>query len=338
MFGMSLTEDLMQKLETGTGALIALNSGNHKIVFESPSLNVTLGPLIGNNLQKIIKTWSLDYRLKKNNQPSFATFKDNIEGTSYLISIVQGIDFAYVEFEDNRSGKANNLYSGIGALLHANILSYGDPWHPYRVTQNCEMLRAEMGGNLSEDEAIGLALHDIGKFGLPGYVWRKNGNRAEWIIKLSHEHPLLGLQMLNETGFNLEYAKEAIKFHHRYPNGQGYPENCMELIPDIALDCTIADTVEACFSERPYREGMTLEEVRNIIEKGDKRTPIDKFEEQRRLAMLRILPDVYEAHHSFPEIISPLSTEMLNFYNQHLRRINTPLLYDLFKICPIIFM
>jgi HD-GYP domain-containing protein (c-di-GMP phosphodiesterase class II) len=74
-----------------------------------------------------------------------------------------------------------------------------------------------------------------------------------------------------------------ILYHHEHYDGSGYPEGLKgEQIPLLARILTLADSVEAMLSERPYKErAMTVEEMINEIvsQKGKHFDPVlvEKF-------------------------------------------------------------
>ena len=54
----------------------------------------------------------------------------------------------------------------------------------------------------------------------------------------------------------------AIKHHHEFYNGEGYPEGLKgEAIPLMARILAVADTVDAMGADRPYRRGRSREEI-----------------------------------------------------------------------------
>ena len=74
-------------------------------------------------------------------------------------------------------------------------------------------------------------------------------------------HPLKGAEILG----SIKYMKEitpAIKHHHEFYNGEGYPEGLNgEAIPLMSRILAVADTVDAMGADRPYRRGRSREEI-----------------------------------------------------------------------------
>jgi HD-GYP domain-containing protein (c-di-GMP phosphodiesterase class II) len=60
-----------------------------------------------------------------------------------------------------------------------------------------------------------------------------------------------------------------VLYHHERYDGAGYPEGLKgEAIPMLARIIAVADSYDAMSSSRPYRPGMPLERVDEILTKG----------------------------------------------------------------------
>ncbi|MDI6845478.1 MAG: HD domain-containing phosphohydrolase [Candidatus Saccharicenans sp.] len=115
----------------------------------------------------------------------------------------------------------------------------------------------------------GALLHDLGKVGIPDEILLKEGPLTEEEMEIVKYHPLIGFAMIEEFSF-LQGASEVVLFHHERYDGIGYPFGLEgEAIPLGARLFSIADTVDAITSDRPYRKGssfqVALDEVRNCI-------------------------------------------------------------------------
>ncbi|HZK56318.1 MAG TPA: HD-GYP domain-containing protein [Desulfosporosinus sp.] len=111
-------------------------------------------------------------------------------------------------------------------------------------------------------------LHDLGKLGIPDAILNKNGplTTEEWTIMQSHPaNSELICSKLNFTRGILPI----IRSHHERYDGTGYPDRLKEDdIPFLARIITIADSVDAIISKRPYRHARSLDEALNELEKG----------------------------------------------------------------------
>jgi putative nucleotidyltransferase with HDIG domain len=113
----------------------------------------------------------------------------------------------------------------------------------------------------------GALLHDIGKIGIPESILRKKGPLTLIEREIIKDHPLLGYKLIEEFSF-LERAAQVVLFHHEHFTGMGYPYGLAgEQIPLEARIFSIADTVDAITSDRPYRKGRSFEEARREVER-----------------------------------------------------------------------
>jgi putative nucleotidyltransferase with HDIG domain len=122
--------------------------------------------------------------------------------------------------------------------------------------------------NFCRDIERGALLHDIGKIGIPESVLRKPGPLTVREREIVKEHPLVGYEMIEEYRF-LHKASRVVLFHHESYDGRGYPYGMKkEEIPLEARIFSIADTLDAITSDRPYRKGQSFQKAFDEIEKG----------------------------------------------------------------------
>jgi putative nucleotidyltransferase with HDIG domain len=113
----------------------------------------------------------------------------------------------------------------------------------------------------------GALLHDIGKIGIPESILRKKGPLTLIEREIIKDHPLLGFKLIEEFSF-LKRAAQVVLYHHEHYDGMGYPYGLAgEQIPLEARLFSLADTVDAITSDRPYRRGRNFEEARREIER-----------------------------------------------------------------------
>lgn len=114
----------------------------------------------------------------------------------------------------------------------------------------------------------GALLHDIGKIGIPEVILRKPGTLTKMEKEIVKGHPLIGYEMLEEFGF-LKKAAQVVLYHHESFDGSGYPYGLVgEDIPLEARIFSVADTLDAITSDRPYRKAQDFIEAIKEIEKG----------------------------------------------------------------------
>jgi putative nucleotidyltransferase with HDIG domain len=115
--------------------------------------------------------------------------------------------------------------------------------------------------------ARGAFLHDIGKMAIPDQILRKPGKLTPDEIAIMREHCWRGYQMLKKIPFLTE-AAEIVYSHQEKFDGTGYPRGLKgEEIPLGARIFSIADTLDAITSDRPYRPAQSLKVAREEIER-----------------------------------------------------------------------
>ena len=139
--------------------------------------------------------------------------------------------------------------------------------HSKRVTAYTIAIARAMG--LAADKirviARGAFLHDIGKMAIPDSILRKPGALTDEEIMMMREHCYLGYQMLRKIPF-LSEAADIVYSHQEKWDGTGYPRGLKgDQIPLGARIFSIADTLDAITSDRPYRARQTLQAAKEEI-------------------------------------------------------------------------
>ncbi|TWB87726.1 putative nucleotidyltransferase with HDIG domain [Bradyrhizobium macuxiense] len=130
--------------------------------------------------------------------------------------------------------------------------------------------------------------HDIGKATIPLAVLDKPGKLDDRERSLIETHPMAGYRMLLGTADIPKEILHAVKHHHEYLDGSGYPDGLSaENISDIVRILTISDIFAALIEQRPYRPTMSRDAAYEILfdMKGKLESPlVDAF---RRVAFSR---------------------------------------------------
>jgi len=101
--------------------------------------------------------------------------------------------------------------------------------------------------------ARGAFLHDIGKMAIPDKILNKPGKLDPDEIETMKEHAYHGYQILKKIPFLAEVS-EIVYSHQEWYDGTGYPRQLRGLeIPLGARIFSVADTLDAITSDRPYR-------------------------------------------------------------------------------------
>jgi putative nucleotidyltransferase with HDIG domain len=139
--------------------------------------------------------------------------------------------------------------------------------HSKRVTAFTIAIARAM--NLSGEDikiiARGAFLHDIGKMAIPDAILRKPGALTPEETEIMREHCFRGYQMLKKIPF-LSRAAEIVYSHQEKYDGTGYPRGLRgEEIPMGSRIFSIADTLDAITSDRPYRAAQTISAAREEV-------------------------------------------------------------------------
>src|SRR3982074_2653137 len=110
-------------------------------------------------------------------------------------------------------------------------------------------------------------LHDIGKMAIPDGILRKPGPLNDDEKQIMRKHCEIGYNMLIRIPF-LRDAAEIVLAHQEFFDGSGYPRGLKsEQIPLGARIFTIADSVDAMISDRPYRKALPMSHAREEIKR-----------------------------------------------------------------------
>lgn len=155
-------------------------------------------------------------------------------------------------------------------LYMAQIVEARDPYtagHLWRVTYFSKLLGQGLGlsGHDLFQLTLGAYLHDLGKVTVPDQVLNKKGRLESGEILQMQAHSLAGYRMLTRYELAQNIAILA-RDHHEQWDGCGYPYQLDTT--NIAIGARIiglCDAFDAMTSNRPYREGMPLEQALELI-------------------------------------------------------------------------
>lgn len=139
--------------------------------------------------------------------------------------------------------------------------------HSKRVTAFTIAIARAMGlaGEKIRVIARGAFLHDIGKMAIPDSILLKPGALTPEETQIMREHCFRGYQMLKKIPFLAE-ASEIVYAHQEKYDGTGYPRGLHgEEIPMGARIFSIADTLDAITSDRPYRAARSIAVAREEV-------------------------------------------------------------------------
>ena len=166
------------------------------------------------------------------------------------------------------------------AKIFARIIDDTSPYtaaHSQNVAKVAKCIALYTGFSEIESEKIFLAglLHDIGKLAVPNEILIKPGALTENEFDIVKQHSYYSYYILQQVEGFEEIAVWA-GFHHETLDGNGYPFGLKA--PEINLGSRIIATADiycALLEDRPYRSGMTRNQIINIMNDMVKNTKLD---------------------------------------------------------------
>ena len=139
--------------------------------------------------------------------------------------------------------------------------------HSVRVRRYSEEIAKALERPPEEVKQFGRAalLHDLGKIAIPDAILRKNGKLSSQEWRVMETHVWVGFSLLRRIQALSEVAEIVLSHHERF-DGRGYPRALKgEEIPLGARIFSLADTLDAMTSDRPYRRAQPFALARQEI-------------------------------------------------------------------------
>ncbi|HEY5796800.1 MAG TPA: HD domain-containing phosphohydrolase [Bosea sp. (in: a-proteobacteria)] len=189
---------------------------------------------------------------------------DMLESASSGKPIALGAVDASVEAIDQAAGAAD-----IGDWLQV-VWSYDDLTY-----QHCMLVAglaasfAHQLGFSADDRRLvtrAAVLHDIGKARIPLEILHKPGALDEAELAVIRTHPAVGHAMLLDQGGFRPEVLSAVRSHHEYLDGSGYPDGLGgSQISDIVRMITICDIYAALIERRSYKPPMPPDQAYDLL-------------------------------------------------------------------------
>jgi putative nucleotidyltransferase with HDIG domain len=139
--------------------------------------------------------------------------------------------------------------------------------HSLGVTEAADRISQALGLNPVRRKLVHRAalLHDLGKLRVPNSILDKPGKLDADEFRIVQEHPRLTREILSRIGPFAELAAIA-GAHHERLDGTGYPyrSGARELSIEARI-IAVADVYGALTEQRPYRQGLAVEQALEII-------------------------------------------------------------------------
>ena len=157
------------------------------------------------------------------------------------------------------------------SLIMAYIVDQKSPFtaqHSARVADLARYIADTLGLSNEQCDKIEIAglLHDLGKLNMPDNILEKPGPLSRLERSIMRQHSYETYEILRSIEGLDEIARWAA-FHHEGLNGVGYPFHPTK--QDLCIESRIiavSDVFQALVQDRPYREGMTLNNVLEILD------------------------------------------------------------------------
>jgi putative nucleotidyltransferase with HDIG domain len=159
--------------------------------------------------------------------------------------------------------KNRDLFFGTIRALAAAI-DEKDPYtrgHSERVTQFSLIIGRRLGLNETQIETLRVAalLHDVGKIGIDDSVLKKPGILNQQEFEFMRQHTVKGANIMKSIE-ELRDMVPGMKHHHEQWDGNGYPDRLQgDHIPVLARIISVADTLDAMTTDRPYQKAFDIE-------------------------------------------------------------------------------
>ncbi len=139
--------------------------------------------------------------------------------------------------------------------------------HSTGVAECAVILSKHFGFSDSEIEQMEIAgyFHDLGKLAIPNSILEKQNPLTKKEFDIIKQHTYFTYTVLSSIGGLGEIA-EIAAFHHEKLDGTGYPFHVSaDKINTGARIIAVADKFTAMAEDRPYRKGMTREQVETTL-------------------------------------------------------------------------
>lgn len=140
--------------------------------------------------------------------------------------------------------------------------------HCLRVAMLSASVCGELGMTPSETKETVIAglLHDIGKSNIDHDIIIKPGKLTDEEFAEIKKHPLIGYNILKNSGSYSSNILSGVLFHQEKYDGSGYPTGIAgSKIPLIARILSVCDVFDALTSNRPYRVPWSVPETEEYM-------------------------------------------------------------------------
>ncbi len=167
------------------------------------------------------------------------------------------------------------------SMILAYIVDQKSPFtaqHSLRVANLARFIAStlELPEGQCDKIEIAALLHDLGKLHTPDHILSKAGPLNDIERSIMNQHSYETYEILRNIN-GLEDIALWAAYHHEGINGTGYPFHPDK--NDISIEARIiavADVFQALAQNRPYREGMALAEILNLMDDFSSNGKLDR--------------------------------------------------------------
>jgi diguanylate cyclase (GGDEF)-like protein len=176
-------------------------------------------------------------------------------------------DMYKYKISQTSSDKSRVVDMLLAALSEKDYVAQG---HVERISRLCQQMADTL--DLRESQKRNLLLlskiHDLGKIGVPDEILNKPGKLTRKEFDRMKSHVSIGFNIASRAK-ELVSVAPYILHHHEHWDGTGYPDGLRG--EEIPLECRILgiiDAFDAMTNDRPYQEGISVEEAVEEIKRG----------------------------------------------------------------------
>ena len=176
-------------------------------------------------------------------------------------------------FNDPRSGSmertktfANNMVDYVikdskaaENLLNIAVHEYHTYTHSVNVAAVGTLFAQDLGLGVTDLKGLcaGILLHDVGKTKISTDILNKKGKLTKEEFDIIKKHPVLGAEVLEETGVQFKEELIVTLQHHENDDGSGYPYGLSkDEIHPCGKIARVIDVYDALTAKRSYKDAM----------------------------------------------------------------------------------
>lgn len=246
-------------------------------------------PWDNNNLIKVVKNGLEKKELEDDLKEKYRELEQSNKEIQRLYELLKN-DY------NNETESTKNL-----VITLANVIEAKDQYtdgHTRRVGMISRKLGERLGIEeelLNNLETAGI-IHDIGKVGVPESILNKPSRLSQEEYEIIKKHSEMGETIIKPLS-SLKDCLIPVRSHHEKLDGSGYPDGLKgdEITLETRILC-VADIFDALYSDRPYRERMPIDSIKEILEKDVDKGALDVKVVRELFAMIDIgeIEDIFK--------------------------------------------